>query len=60
MVARSMSRIHTEGSVSVIDTYSNKVIKTIHVSGNPTAIAISNDGDGYDDDETVFVTQFLR
>lgn len=47
-------------SVSVIDTRTNRVIKTITNAGlSPTGIAITNDGDGEDDDETVLVTQFF-
>jgi YVTN family beta-propeller protein len=47
-------------SVSVIDTASNKVKKTIQNVGlSPRGIAITNDGDGDDDDETVFVTDFF-
>jgi YVTN family beta-propeller protein len=49
---------HTAGTVSVIDTRSNSVVDTIPLGGNPTAVAITNDGDGQDVDETVFVTQF--
>lgn len=47
-------------SVSVIDTRSNRVIKTIeNVGFAPRGIAITNDGDGDDDDETVYITQFF-
>lgn len=47
-------------SVSVIDTNSNRVLKTIRDVGfSPTGIAITNDGDGDDDDEVVYVTQFF-
>ncbi len=49
---------HTEGTVSVIDGSSLAVIDDVAVGGNPTAIAITNDGDGDDGDETVFVTRF--
>jgi YVTN family beta-propeller protein len=48
------------GSVSVIDTTLNKVVKTIdNVSFEPRGVAITNDGDADDEDETVYVTQFL-
>jgi YVTN family beta-propeller protein len=48
------------GSVSVIETVHNKVIKTIfNVGFEPRGIAISNDGDADDEDETVYVTDFL-
>ena len=47
-------------SVSVIDTRTNRVIRTINNVGfEPRGLAITNDLDNEDDDETVFVTQFL-
>jgi YVTN family beta-propeller protein len=47
-------------SVSVIDTTTDTVIKTITgVGPEPRGLAITNDGDQYDDDETLYVTQFL-
>jgi len=47
-------------TVSVINTRNNHVIKTIEGVGiEPRGLAITNDGDANDDDETVFVTQFL-
>lgn len=47
-------------SISVIDTVTDTVIKTITGVGfEPRGIAITNDGDGDDADETVYVTQFL-
>jgi YVTN family beta-propeller protein len=46
-------------SLSVIDTASNKVLQTVNVGIEPRGIAITNDGDGDDNDETVYVTQFL-
>src|SRR5437667_2861389 len=47
-------------SVTVINARNNHLIKTIEGVGiEPRALAITNDGDGNDDDETVFVTQFL-
>jgi YVTN family beta-propeller protein len=49
---------HTEGTVSVIDVASRRVTATVQVGGNPAAIAITNDNDSDDTDETVFVTQF--
>lgn len=49
---------HTEGTVSVIDVASRQVTTTVQVGGNPAAIAITNNGDNDDTDETVFVTQF--
>ena len=50
---------HTGRSISVIDVAQQAVVDTIPVSGNPTAIAITNDGDADDADEQVFVTQFF-
>jgi YVTN family beta-propeller protein len=53
----SNSRSNT---VSVIDTSTDTVIQTIqNVGPEPRGIAITNDGDADDADETVYVTQFL-
>jgi YVTN family beta-propeller protein len=49
---------HTQGTVSVIDPVTLAVLGDVDVGGNPTAVAVSNDGDKRDDDETVFVTRF--
>ena len=47
-------------SVSVIDTATDTVIHTIqNVGPEPRGIAITNNGDAVDTDETVYVTQFL-
>jgi YVTN family beta-propeller protein len=47
-------------TLSVIDTATDKVIKTITGVGfEPRGLAITNDGDQWDNDETVYVTQFL-
>jgi YVTN family beta-propeller protein len=47
-------------SVSVIDTATDTVQATIgNVGVEPRGIAITNDGDADDDDELVYVTQFL-
>ncbi len=51
-------------SVSVIDTATNTVAKEIinvgpPVGGEPRGITITNDGDGEDNDETVYITQFF-
>ena len=47
-------------SVSVIDTTTDTVIKTIdNVGPEPRGLAITNDGDADDADETLYVTQFL-
>jgi YVTN family beta-propeller protein len=50
---------HTSGTVSVIDTATRAVVDTVEVGGNPWAVAITNDNDKADDDETVFVTDFF-
>src|SRR5438094_3984728 len=50
---------HTDGTVSVIDTASRAVTQTVAVGGHPTAIAITNNRDKNDGDETVFVTDFF-
>ncbi len=53
----SNSRSNT---VSVIDTATDTVTKTIfNVGPEPRGVAITNDGDSDDADETVYVTQFL-
>jgi YVTN family beta-propeller protein len=49
----------TDGTVSVIDTRSRQVVGTVPVGGNPWAVAVTNDGDRNDDDETVYVSQFF-
>ncbi len=50
---------HTAGTVSGIDVARLEVDRTIAVEGNPTGLAITNDLDGDDADEIVFVTQFF-
>jgi YVTN family beta-propeller protein len=54
---------HTEGTVGVIHTpsraYLGPVGNIFRVGGNPMAIAITNDGDADELDETVFITQFF-
>jgi YVTN family beta-propeller protein len=54
---------HTEGTVSILVTGTNPLNPildgAVQVRRNPTAIAITNDGDGDDTDETVFVTQIF-
>jgi YVTN family beta-propeller protein len=50
---------HTAGTVSIIDTASRTVIGAANTGRNPTALAITNDGDDADGDETVFVTQIF-
>ncbi len=53
---------HTEGTVTIIVTSNplNPIRNgAVPVGGNPTAIAITNNGDANDGDETVFVTQIF-
>jgi DNA-binding beta-propeller fold protein YncE len=53
---------HTEGSVSIFFTgnpLNPTPVGAVPVGRNPTAIAITNDGDDDDTDETVFVTQIF-
>jgi len=51
--------LFTEGAVAVIDTESRQVVGRVPVGGNPWGIALTNDNDRDDDDETVFVSQFF-
>ena len=47
-------------SISVIDTNTNTVVKTIEGVGfEPRGLAVTNDGDSDDLDESLYVTQFL-
>jgi YVTN family beta-propeller protein len=47
-------------NISVIDTNTDTVIKTINFVGRePRGLAISNNGDASDTDETLYVTNFL-
>ena len=49
-----------QNTVSVLDGTSYALVKTLDDVGlEPRGIAITNDGDIYDDDEKVYVTQFL-
>jgi DNA-binding beta-propeller fold protein YncE len=53
---------HTEGTVSIFFTGNplNPIpVGAVQVGRSPTAIAITNDGDSDDADETVFVTQIF-
>ena len=44
----------------MIDTTTDTVVRTIsNVGPEPRGLAITNDGDSDDNDETVYVTQFL-
>lgn len=46
-------------SITVIDTASDTVSKTISVGPEPRGLAVSNNNDASDIDETLYVTQFL-
>jgi YVTN family beta-propeller protein len=46
-------------TISVIDTTTETVIATIQVPAEPRGLAMSNDDDGDDGDETLYVTHFL-
>ncbi|MGH9719213.1 MAG: YncE family protein [Bryobacteraceae bacterium] len=47
-------------TLSVMDPNTNRVYKTVdNVGAEPRGLAISNDGDDDDSDESVYVTQFL-
>lgn len=46
-------------TVSVIDTATDVVIATVPVGPEPRGLAITNDGDADDLDETLYVTHFL-
>lgn len=49
----------TAGTVTVINTATMQINRTITLGGNPFAIAITNDGDMDDSDEKVLVSQFF-
>ncbi len=46
-----------EGRVSVVDTESMTILGTV-VARNPRAVAVTNDGDADDEDETLIVAEF--
>ena len=48
----------TDKTVSVIDTDTSTVVDTIILTGNPYAVAVTDNG-GSDENQTVFVSQFL-
>lgn len=49
----------SDGIVHRIDTDSDRVVAEIPVGVHPYALAITNDGDADDGDETVFVSEFF-
>jgi YVTN family beta-propeller protein len=46
-------------TISVIDTVTETVVRTIDVAAEPRGLAITNDGDDDDGDETLYVSHFL-
>jgi YVTN family beta-propeller protein len=52
---------YSDGTVSVIDTSSLATVGTISLGANshPYAIAVTNDGDGSDSDEKVYISEFF-
>lgn len=50
---------YSEGTVSVFDLKNRTALGKVTVGGNPVALAITNNGDASDSDETVFVTRFF-
>ncbi|HEV7735159.1 MAG TPA: beta-propeller fold lactonase family protein [Candidatus Binatia bacterium] len=48
-----------DNAVDVIDTATNQVVETIAVGRSPRALAITNDGDGDDLDEHLYVPSFF-
>jgi YVTN family beta-propeller protein len=50
---------HTSASASVINTTTYQVRKTIPLNGNPYDVTITNFGNGNDDAETIWVTDFF-
>ena len=49
--------LHTEAAVAVLKLSDLTIIKKLATGGNPLSVAISNDGDAEDVDETVFITR---
>jgi DNA-binding beta-propeller fold protein YncE len=51
--------LHTIGHIAVVDLQKLETQHFIETGGNPQAIAITNDGDGDDNDERVYVTRMF-
>jgi len=47
-----------EGRIAVVDTATMAITDTITAPRNPRAVAVTNNGDRNDDDETLIVTEF--
>ncbi len=50
---------HTSGTVSIIDTATRTVVKTVTGFNRPYAVAISDNGNTSDTDEFIFVSELL-
>ena len=50
---------HAAGTLVGIDVGTRQIIGSLSLGGHPAAIAITNDGDADDTDETAFVTEFF-
>ncbi len=46
-------------TISVIDPNTNSVIRTVNVGPEPRGLAVTNNGDANDEDETLLITHFL-
>ena len=51
--------LHTMGHIAVVDLAKLETQHFIETGGNPQAVAITNDGDGNDSDERVYVTRMF-
>ncbi len=51
--------LHTMGHIAVVDLTKLETQHFIETGGNPQAVAITNDGDGDDSDERVYVTRMF-
>lgn len=49
---------YTSGTVSIIDAPNRKVLTNIKGFNRPYAVAVSDNGNSSDDDETIFVSEF--
>ena len=49
----------SDNTVQVINTAINRVVKTIRVGRSPRALAVTNDGDANDRDESLYVANFF-
>jgi DNA-binding beta-propeller fold protein YncE len=50
---------NTTGDVTVVRLANNEIVGRVRTGGNPYAVAITNDGDKIDNDESVYVTQLF-